>query len=66
MLVAKYVDGKGRVRFAEVVRIGPVRFDPRPGWVLLATPLNVKEHKRERFWVAPGFRFEWVRNFRED
>jgi hypothetical protein len=63
MFIAKYFDTKGEPVFAEVVRIGRVQFDPRPGWVLLATPLHIKEHKRDRRWVEPGFRFEWIRQF---
>lgn len=61
MLIAKFFDAKGQAVFAEVVKVGPVLFDDRAGWVLLAAPLNVKPHKRNRFWVEPGFRFEWVR-----
>ena len=65
MFIAKFTDGKGQVVFAEVVRVGSVRFDPRPGWILLAHPLSVKAHKRNRVWVAPDFRFEWVRRIKD-
>lgn len=63
VIVAKYVTPRGVTVFAEVLKVGPVRFDPRPGWILLAEPVEVKAPKRTWRWVEPDFRFEWVRPF---
>lgn len=64
MLIAKMVRGK-RTMFVELVKQGPVQFDPRPGWVLCR---DVQEQPRfaELFWVHPDeVRAEWVREFTE-
>lgn len=67
MLVAKYTDAKGQTVFAEVVRVAEhVQFDAAPRWILLAAPLHVKAHKRNRYWVPGTFRFEWVREIHDD
>lgn len=54
--VAKLAD-----KFWQVLRVAPVQFDPRPGWLLLAQPIGGKP--KELKWVPPETRFEWVRPF---
>ena len=63
MHVAKmYVNGK--VRFARVVKVASVSFDPRPGWVFTDWPLDKPAHKRDYAWFHPAdVKFEWVRDF---
>lgn len=67
MKIAKVIDRKGRDMFAEVVKVGRVLFDPRPGWVLLSYPLDVRPRKRDVQWMHPAdILFVWVREFREE
>jgi GH15 family glucan-1,4-alpha-glucosidase len=62
--IAKVIDKNGREIFAEVVMIGRVLFDSRPGWVLLSSPLDKPARKRDVEWQHPDdVRFVWVRDF---
>lgn len=64
MLIAKVIDRKGRELIAEVKKVGCVLFDPRPGWVLLSSPLDKAERKRDVQWIHPSDSlFVWVREF---
>lgn len=64
MEIAKIITDKGREAYAEVVKVGSVRFDPRPGWVLLSGPLDVIPRKRDVEWHHPqDTHFVWVREF---
>lgn len=64
MLIAKIIDAKGREIFGEVRAVGSVRFDPRPGWVLVSAPLDVLPRKRDVQWIHPDDQqFVWVRDF---
>lgn len=65
MLIAKYIDAKGKESFAEVRKVGRVLFDPRDGWILLSLPLDIPGRKREVEWIHPAdTRIEWIRPFR--
>jgi hypothetical protein len=65
MRIAKIVTKAGREIFGEVLRVGPVRFDQRRGWVLLSAPLDVPRRKRDVLWVHPTeVSFIWIREFR--
>jgi hypothetical protein len=60
MKIAKIVDRK-KERFVEVVKVGGVKFDPRPGWVFIKT---IEKTNKECEWVHPDeVRFEWIREF---
>jgi len=66
MLVAKLLDHHGAASFWEVKAVADeVRFDPRPGWVLLAAPIGARPRKQtELCWKhQDDVRFEWVRRF---
>lgn len=64
MRIAKIIDKKGRELFAEVVKIGRVLFDARPGWVLVSMPIDKPARKRDVEWMHPAdVRFVWVRDF---
>ena len=63
MIVAKIQHKTNKVIFAEVMKVGSVMFDPRPGWVLLGQPIGYP-FKKEVFWKHPDDeRFIWVREF---
>mgnify|MGYP003459200983 CR=1 FL=1 len=67
MLVAKTIDKRGRSRIREVLRIGDVRFDTRPGWLLLSEPIGARPRKQVLEWVHPDDElFIWVRRFSFD
>lgn len=65
MLVLKTTDRRGHADFWEVKGAGPVRFDPRPGWVLVGRPIGARPRKQtELRWLHPNeVRFEWAREF---
>ena len=65
MLIAKLLNAKGVASFHQIVKTGPVGFDPRPDWMLLATPPGVLPRKQELKWVHSADReVAWVRRFR--
>ena len=65
MWIIKLRDAKGRESFHQVVRTGPVMFDPRPGWMLLGTPIGARPRKTELQWIRPSDeRIAWDRQFR--
>ena len=64
MLIAKTIDKRGRARFREVLRIGHVRFDSRPWWILLSDPIGARPRMRNPEWVHPDDElFVWIRSF---
>lgn len=64
MKIAKIINKKGRELFAEVVKMGRVLFDARPGWVRVSSPLDVRPRKRDVQCLHPeDVQFVWVRNF---
>lgn len=65
MLIAKvFVSGHGRdAKFLEVLKVGRVKFDPRPGWVF-TREVDKITRRAEVFWFHPAdTKFEWVREF---
>lgn len=40
--------------FAEVLREGPVQFDSREGWLLLAIPIGARQPRQTLFWEHPA------------
>lgn len=59
MLVIKLRNGQ----FAQLVKVGRVLFDPRPGWLLLGTPIGARKNFDIR-WIHPDDHpVEWVRSF---
>lgn len=65
MRIVKLVNSKGAESFHQVVKAGAVQFDPRPGWLLLATPPGARPHKQELKWVHLSDRdIAWDRQFR--
>lgn len=66
MLVLKTTDRHGRDAYWEIKGVADdVRFDPRPGWVLVGQPIGARPRKQtELRWLHPDdVRFEWVRGF---
>ena len=64
VIIAKTIDKRGRSRIREVLRIGQVRFDNRPGWILLSEPIGARPRKRNPQWVHPDDEFfVWIRSF---
>lgn len=66
MRIAKvFVSGLSKdAKFFEVVKVGSVQFDPRPGWVYVREVDKVCWWKNEAFWLHPAdTHFEWVREF---
>jgi hypothetical protein len=62
MIVAKVITN-GKTKFVEVVKVGPVKFDPRPGWVL-ARECDKIIRRCEVFWFHPSdTTFVWIREF---
>jgi len=62
MLVAKVLTKKGKERYVEIMRQGLVRFDPRPGWVLVQDMHS--RYKYDLEWLHPDDTvFVWVREF---
>lgn len=67
VLVAKVQRRPGEPEFWEVLAAGDVKFDPRPGWVLLSKPIGARPRQRELVWMHPAdCPFVWVRLFRFD
>jgi len=65
MRIVKLVNAKGNESFHQVVKAGSVRFDHRPGWLLLATPPGAKPQKQEVQWIHPSDgQIAWDRQFR--
>lgn len=65
MRIAKiYV--KRKPLFVKVEKVSVVKFDPRPGWVLVSYPLDIVERRRVSAWFHPtDTHFEWIREFTE-
>lgn len=64
VLVAKIQRWPGEAEFWEVLSVGAVKFDPRPGWVLLGKPIGARPRRQELVWMHPeDSRFVWVRTF---
>jgi hypothetical protein len=62
MKVAKFTV-KGKDKFMQVVRVSSVKFDPRPGWVLVRD-MHVQPAFQDVQWVHPDdVKFHWVREF---
>ena len=60
--IIKLHEGK-KTSIWEVIKQGPVQFDPRPNWILLGLPIG-GIHKDLK-WVHPSeIRAEWVREFK--
>lgn len=50
--------------FWEVLDCGNVAFDPRPDWVLVATPPGASKRRQEIRWIHPDdLLFVWARWF---
>jgi hypothetical protein len=65
MRIAKvFVSGLGRdAKFLEVLKVGSVKFDPRPGWVF-CREVDKITRRCEVAWFHPAdTHFEWVREF---
>jgi len=63
MLIAKILDGK-KTKFFEVVKVGRVKFDPRPGWVF-TREIDKITRRCDVAWFHPDDTpFVWVRDFR--
>lgn len=62
MLIVKVMAKGVEPTFYELLKIGSVLFDPRPGWLLLGrTPGS---RKQDVFWLHPDeASVEWVREF---
>jgi hypothetical protein len=46
----------------QVLKVGTVAFDPRPGWLLLAIPIGGKPI--DMVWIHPDTtRIDWIRAF---
>lgn len=62
--VAKVLRRPDDADFSEVLSVSTVKFDPRPGWVLLAKPIGARPRRQELVWMHPeDSRFVWVRTF---
>jgi hypothetical protein len=60
MKIAKIIK-KGKEYFVEVLKVGSVHFDPRPGWVFVQT---IERRYKDVEWVHPDdVYFVWVRDF---
>ncbi len=65
MEIAKLRNGKGGSSFHEVLKTGTVQFDPRPGWLLLATPPGERRPRQILQWEHPeDGNLVWIRPFR--
>ncbi len=65
VIVAKVERQPGKPEFYEVLAAGPVNFDPRPGWVLLSTPIGARPRRQTLAWMHPAdVPFAWIRPFR--
>lgn len=65
MRIVKLVNAKGVESFHQEVKTGAVLFDPRPNWLLLATPPGARPRKQELQWVHSADRgIAWDRQFR--
>ena len=49
--VAKVLRRPDDADFWEVLSVSTVKFDPRPGWVLLAKPIGARPRRQELVWM---------------
>jgi len=64
MLIAKIQLSPAKSVIAEVLRIGLVKFDPRPDWALVRWPVGDRPMRTHVVWMHPDDTlFIWVREF---
>ncbi len=51
-------------QLVEVLKVGSVKFDPRPGWLLVSTPIGARPRHKELRWIHPDDTpLTWLREF---